>query len=291
MGENGGIFLTVLIFDDMMKLRSVLLPDGNGRAEIKRLMHGGVRPMLAELRMEAILAELEKEQSVSVAHLCQVTGASEATIRRDLNELARRGKLNKVHGGALPIRKEFHGEELNMDEKRQLHAAEKMRVARYAAGLITDNDVVYLDAGSTVMHMIEYIQAAQATFVTNSVECVQRLPLRGLHAYVLGGVLKPGTLAIIGAEAVQCLKQYNFTKAFLGTNGIAVDPGFTTPDPEEAMVKRTAAAHARDTWVLADSSKFGIITAATVMPLDGARIITDRLDDRRYLEYTGIEVV
>ena len=178
-----------------------------------------------------------------------------------------------------------------MDEKRQLHAAEKMRVARYAAGLITDNDVVYLDAGSTVMHMIEYIQAAQATFVTNSVECVQRLPLRGLHAYVLGGVLKPGTLAIIGAEAVQCLKQYNFTKAFLGTNGIAVDPGFTTPDPEEAMVKRTAAAHARDTWVLADSSKFGIITAATVMPLDGARIITDRLDDRRYLEYTGIEVV
>ena len=66
--------------------------------------------MLAELRMEAILAELEKEQGVSVAHLCQMTGASEATIRRDLNELARRGKLNKVHGGALPVREEFRSE-------------------------------------------------------------------------------------------------------------------------------------------------------------------------------------
>lgn len=247
--------------------------------------------MLAELRMESILAELEKEQAVSVAQLCQLTGASEATIRRDLNELARRGKLNKVHGGALPIREEFRGEEPNMDVKRQLRAPEKMRIARYAAGLITNDDVVYLDAGSTVMHMVEYIQAPSATVVTNSIECAQRLPGRGLRAYVLGGVIKPGTLAIVGCEAVEGLKRYNFTKTFLGANGIAVGPGFTTPDPEEAMVKSTAAAHARETWVLADSSKFGTITAASVLPLGGAGIITDRLEDRRYLEYTDIKVV
>ena len=247
--------------------------------------------MLAELRMETILAELEKEQAVSVAQLCQITGASEATIRRDLNELARRGKLNKVHGGALPIREEFRGEEPDMDVKRQLHTPEKMRIARCAAGLITNDDVVYLDAGSTVMHMVEHIQAPKATFVTNSIECAQRLPGRGLHAYVLGGVIKPGTLAIIGCEAVESVKKYNFTKAFLGTNGIAAGPGFTTPDPEEAMVKSTAAAHARETWVLADSSKFGTITAASVLPLDRAGIITDRLEDRRYLEYTDIKVV
>lgn len=247
--------------------------------------------MLAEVRMEAILAELEKEQAVSVAHLCKVTGASEATIRRDLNELARRGKLNKVHGGALPIREEFRSEELNMDAKRQLHTTEKIRIARYAASLIQDDDVVYLDAGSTVMHMVDHIQAVKATFVTNSVECVQSLPRRGLRTYVLGGVLKPGTLAIIGGEAMEGLKKYNFTKAFLGINGIAARPGFTTPDPEEAMVKATAAAHARETWVLADSSKFGAITAASVLPLNQAGIITDRLDDRGYLEYTDIKEV
>ena len=247
--------------------------------------------MLAEVRMETILAELDKEQAVSVAHLCQVTGASEATIRRDLNELARRGKLNKVHGGALPIREEFRGEEPNMDVKRQLHTPEKIRIAKYAAGLITDDDVVYLDAGSTVMHMVDHIQAPNAIFVTNSVECAMRLPRRGLRAYVLGGVIKPGTLAVIGSEAVAGIKKYNFTKTFLGTNGIAVEPGFTTPDPEEAMVKSAAAAHARETWVLADSSKFGTITAASVLPLSGARIVTDLLDDRRYLEYTDIKVV
>ena len=247
--------------------------------------------MLAELRMEAILAELEKEQAVSVAHLCRVTGASEATIRRDLNELARRGKLNKVHGGALPVREEFRAEELDMDTKRQLHTQEKLRIARYAASLIGDDDVVYLDAGSTVMHMADHIQSTRATFVTNSVECAQRLPRRGLRAYVLGGVLKPGTLAIIGGEAMEGLKKYNFTKAFLGVNGIAAGPGFTTPDPEEAMVKAAAAAHARNTWVLADSSKFGAIAAASFLPLDGAGIVTDRLDDRRYLDYTDIKEV
>lgn len=85
--------------------------------------------------------------------------------------------------------------------------AEKIRIARYAAGLITDDDVVYLDAGSTVMLMVEHIQAVNATFVTNSVECVQRLPRRGLKTYVLGGVLKPGTLAIIGREAIAGLKK------------------------------------------------------------------------------------
>lgn len=247
--------------------------------------------MLAELRMKAILAELNQEQSVSVAHLCRVTGASEATIRRDLNELARRGKLNKVHGGALPVRDEFQAGELDMDTKRQLHTPEKLRIARYAAGLITDSDVVYLDAGSTVMHMADHIRAPKATFVTNSVECAQRLPRRGLRAYVLGGVLKPGTLAIIGGEALEGLKRYNFTKAFLGVNGIAAGPGFTTPDPEEAMVKAAAAAHARQTWVLADASKFGAITAASFLPLDGAQIITDRLPDSRYQEYTDIKEV
>lgn len=247
--------------------------------------------MLAELRMDAILAQLEKEQAVSVAQLCQITGASEATIRRDLNELARRGKLNKVHGGALPVREEFRGEEPNMDVKRHLRTPEKIRIAQYAAGLIANDDVVYLDAGSTVMHMVEYIQASGATFVTNSVECAQRLPQRGLRAYVLGGVIKPGTLAIIGCEAMEGLKRYHFTKAFLGTNGIAVGAGFTTPDPEEAMVKSAAAAQARETWVLSDSSKFGTITAASVLPLSEAGIITDRLENRKYLEHTDIKVV
>lgn len=247
--------------------------------------------MLAEQRMETILLELEKEQAVSVAHLCQVTGVSEATIRRDLTELAQRGKLNKVHGGALPVREEFRGEELDMEVKRQLHTPEKKRIAQYAASLIKNSDVVFLDAGSTVMHMVEFIQAPRATFITNSIECAQRLPRRGMKTYILGGVLKPGTLSIVGGGALDDLNRYNFTKAFLGANGIAIAQGFTTPDPEEALVKSLAAARTQEAWVLADASKFGTVTAAAMFPLAAAGIITSRLRDRRFTEHTMVKEV
>ena len=247
--------------------------------------------MLAEQRMETILAQLEQQRAVSVAQLCQVTGASEATIRRDLTMLARQGKLNKVHGGAVVLGEEFHAEELDMETKRQLWIDEKKRIARYAAGLIDDEDVVYLDSGSTVVLMADYVQAQKALYVTNNIECAARLTRRGLRVYVLGGMLKPGTVALVGTESLLSLKRYNFTKAFLGTNGITVSQGFTTPDPEEAAVKAAAAEQARESYVLADASKFGTITAAAMFPLEDARIITDRVPDQRYRDYTSIEEV
>ena len=251
--------------------------------------------LLAEQRMDRILEELSHKESVSVAYLSEVIGVSEATVRRDLTELAQRGKLNKVHGGALPLkepfREEFRGEEPDMELKRQLHTPEKKRIAQYAAGLIQNDDVVFLDAGSTVMHMAEFIRAPRATFVTNSVECLQRLPRLGLRTYVLGGVLKPGTLAIIGGEAMEDLKKYNFTKVFLGANGVSLSQGFTTPDPEEAMVKALAAARSQQAWVLADSSKFDTVTGTVIFPLERAGIITDRLRDTRYLDETMVKEV
>ena len=247
--------------------------------------------LLAEQRMDRILEELSHQESVSVAYLSRVIGVSEATVRRDLTELAQRGKLNKVHGGALPVKETFFSEEPTMEVKRQLHTPEKKRIAQYAAGLIRDDDVVFLDAGSTVMHMADYIRAPRATFVTNSIECLQRLPRLGLRTYVLGGVLKPGTLAIIGGEAMEGLKKYNFTKVFLGTNGISLGQGFTTPDPEAAALKVLAASRAQSVYMLADSSKFGRVTAATILPLEDACIITDRLPDRKYLDCTEVIAV
>lgn len=247
--------------------------------------------MLAEQRTEAILHELNERRAVSVSHLCQVTGASEATIRRDLNTLARQRKLNKVHGGAVLMDEEFHSEEPDVDTKRQLYAEEKKRIGQYAAQLIADDDIVYLDAGTTVMQLAEQLLPSQALFVTNSIECARRLMEQGMRTYVLGGKIKPGTLAIIGAETLRALSGYNFTKAFLGTNGITLSQGFTTPDPEEAAIKALAAERSRSVYILSDSSKFGKITAASMFPLETAQIITDHLPDRRFLEYTEVKEV
>ena len=231
--------------------------------------------MLAEQRAERILKELAWRRAVTVTDLCQATGASEATIRRDLNALAKRGKLSKVHGGAVLMNGEFHGEELDMETKRQLHT----------------EDVVFLDAGTTVLRMAEHLRTSGALFLTNSIECACRLMERNLRTHVLGGALKAGTMALIGSETLEALRRYNFTKAFLGANGITVAQGFTTPDPEEAAVKALAADRAQSVYVLADSSKFGQVTAAVIFPIEAACIITDRLPDPRYRDFTEIREV
>ena len=139
--------------------------------------------MLAEQRAERILQELAQRRAATVTDLCQVTGASEATIRRDLNALARQGKLSKVHGGAVLLGGEFHGEELDMETKRGLFTQEKDRAARYAAGLIGDDDVVFLDAGTTVLRIAGHLRASRALFLTNSIECACRL--MGYTVYII----------------------------------------------------------------------------------------------------------
>ena len=247
--------------------------------------------MLAEQRLRAILQQVSQRQTVSVADLCQLTGASEATIRRDLNTLAAQGKLVKIHGGATSLEEEeFLAREPDLATK-QRYAREKERIARYAASLVGDDDVVYLDTGTTVLHMAEYLKGSSALFVTSSIEFAARLTEHNLHIYVLGGTLKLGTVDIVGAEALGALRRYNFTKVFLGTSGISVSQGFTTPDPEAAALKFLAASKAQTVYMLADSSKFGRVTAATILPLDGARIITDKLPDRKYLDCTDIIAV
>ena len=247
--------------------------------------------MLAEQRAEKILMELARKRAVSVGDLCVMTGASETTIRRDLTALARQGKLSKVHGGAVRMNAEFYGEEPDMETKRQLYTEEKVRIAAAAAGMIQADDSVFLDAGTTVMHMPQYLQNSKALFLTNSVECACRLMERDLRTYMLGGTLKSGTMAIVGAETVESLRRYNFTKAFLGVNGITISQGFTTPDPEEAAVKSLAASRAQAVYVVADSSKFGRVTAAVMFSIRSAVILTDRIPDPAYREYTEVREV
>ena len=247
--------------------------------------------MLAEQRARTILQQVSQRQTVSVTELCQITGASEATIRRDLNALARTGKLVKIHGGATSLEEEeFLAREPDLATK-QRYSREKERIARYAASLVGDDDVVFLDTGTTVLHMADHLKGSNALFVTSSIDFAARLTEHNLHVYVLGGMLRLGTVDIVGAEALDALRRYNFTKVFLGTSGISVTQGFTTPNPEAAALKALAASKAQTVYMLADSSKFGRVTAATILPLEEAQIITDRLPDRKYQDCTEVTTV
>ncbi len=248
--------------------------------------------MLAEKRFAVILEVLAKRRAATVTELAQRLDTSESTVRRDLMILAEQGKLNKVHGGATAVDAMFESTEPTMSAKEQLNLDQKDMIARYAAAQVQPDDVIFLDAGSTTLRMLEYLEPSDGLLiVTNGILHAQRLVNKGFKACILGGMLKTGTEAIVGSGAVQALRHYNFTKAFIGINGITVSQGCTTPDVEEAELKATALRQAYIKYVLADSSKFGRVSAVTVAPINQACIVTDRLPDKSYRKHAVIKEV
>ena len=238
--------------------------------------------MLAEERFAQILALMAEKRTATVQELCEALNASESTIRRDLNELDRLGKVNKVHGGATLPDSQFRADEPTMAAKESLAVAEKRAIANAAAALITAEDFVYLDAGSTTLALARAVSgpALDAAYVTNGVAHARLLAQKGCRVCLPGGLLRPQTEAIIGAAALQSLQQYNFTKAFMGANGVALDAGFTTPDPEEAVVKA---------WFLVDDSKFARVYPAVIAELHGGAILTNRCPNPKYKQYTLVK--
>ena len=240
--------------------------------------------MLAEERFGQILDLLNKQRTATVQELCEALGTSESTIRRDLTELDRLGKLNKVHS-------RFQAEEPTMQAKETLAAAQKRAIAAAAAALIHAEDFVFIDAGSTTLELVRALEgeALQANYVTNGVAHARTLAQKGCRVFLPGGLLRPQTEAIVGAAAVSSLQQYNFTKAFMGANGVALEAGFTTPDPEEATVKATAVHRALESWFLVDDAKFARICPAVIADLHSGAILTNRCPNPKYKQYTLVK--
>ncbi len=247
--------------------------------------------MLTQDRHIKILSLLKEYGSVTVSKLTQELKTSESTIRRDLAFLANAGRLNKVHGGATALNQEFIKIEDNIDSKLTKNIDEKLLIAEYAAKQILDDDFVYIDAGTTTLLMIKYLNNSKATFVTNGIEHAKRLSEIGCKTLVLGGMLKPSTEAIIGLSAASNLQQYAFTKAFIGANGISEKHGYTTPDIEEAALKAVAVEKSFVSYVLADSSKFDKVSAVRIGSLDAACIITDKCTNDKIKKLTVVKEV
>ena len=125
--------------------------------------------------------------------------------------------------------------------------------------------------------------------VTNGIAHARLLAQKSCHVCVPGGLLRPRTEAIIGAAAITALQQFNFTKAFIGANGVALNVGFTTPDPEEAAVKAVAVRRARETWYLVDDSKFGRVYPAVIGEIYSGAILTNRCPDPKYRQLTLVK--
>ena len=247
--------------------------------------------MLTEERRTRIIEIVNEKKAVSVNELVEMLDTSAATIRRDINELNRSRQLVKVFGGATAISTlEINTKEDAVVAKAKKNVEEKDSISRYAAELIQDNDFVYIDSGTTTLAMIDYINNNKAKYITNGVVHAKNLMDKGLQTIMIGGRLKASTEAVVGPDCTEFISKYHFTKAFMGTNGISVTAGFTTPDVDEAMIKTEAIRHAYMSYILADHTKFDQINSVTFARINECCIITDRLQSKEYTNHTVIKV-
>lgn len=233
--------------------------------------------MLTEERLQTIQNMVERRKSASIQELVDELNISESTVRRDLALLHQQGRISKVRGGAMACGSHYSTEDDTVSSRRDRNLEEKQLIARYAASLVRPHDFIYLDAGTTTELIIDYLTERNVVFVTNALTHARKLSQLGYITYIPGGELKATTEAVVGDEAVESLRKYNFTKGFWGTNGVSLASGFSTPDIREAMIKKTSMKNCEECYILCDSSKFSQISCVKFNEIANAVIITTEL--------------
>jgi DeoR family transcriptional regulator, fructose operon transcriptional repressor len=216
------------------------------------------RAPFSSQRRQAIVRVLRASGRVDVAEIAADLGVTGETVRKDLIGLERQGLLRRVHGGAVPI------EHLSFEPDvaaRTEFAEEKRQIARAAFAHLPAQGSVLLDAGSTTARLADIFPADRPlTVFTNALPvALSLLNHPNLTVHTLGGRLRGPTSAEVGPWAERALRDLNVDVAFLGTNGISLDRGLTTPDPAEAETKRLMLS-ARRCILLADHSKVGRVS-------------------------------
>ena len=253
--------------------------------------------MYAEERQQAMARLVGEHGRLSVAAIADRFGVTTETVRRDLSTLERIGLVRRVHGGAVPA-SSLAVIESGLGERDQANTAEKELIAKAALDeLPPSGGTVLIDAGSTTVRFASLLPRDHRLVVlTHAVPIAARLAgLPHIDLHLLPGRVRTTTQAAVGSDTVRALEQLRVDVAFLGTNGITVEHGLSTPDHDEAAAKRAMVHAARRSVCLADSSKIGTETAIRFADLEEIDVVvTDSgtpPDARGALEEVGVEVV
>jgi DeoR/GlpR family transcriptional regulator of sugar metabolism len=248
--------------------------------------------MLTDERRHLILEHLRVKGRVLAADLVEEFEVSPDTVRRDLRELDEAGALRRVHGGALPRRGD--SDPLPVRARRAPEA--KASIARRAAQLVSDGQVIMLDGGTTTLEVARALpDRLQATVVTNSLPIALELVDRpGLDVMAIGGNVRARSHVTVGAATVAALGAVRADILFLGVCGLHPEIGISVEDPEEREGKRAMIAGAAEIVGLADHDKLGTALPFVVAPLaEVTKLVTDAVDEEELAPYRalGIEVL
>lgn len=241
--------------------------------------------MIPYERQQLVLQHLSESDLLKIEDLQELLpDTSVSTLRRDLKELEKQGRVEMLAGGAVRLNAVSH--ELGVMVTGALHAAEKERMAQRALEEVSDGDTVYLDSGTSCTALLRHLIDRDVTIYTaNGSACYITGDMRA-QVIIIGGAYNPRTLSMTGPITEGILKDLYFDKAFLGVNAVSIDRGVTNPSHDEAIKKQLVKENSNRTYILCDSSKFHRVSNVRVFGLDGLSIISEIGDDQlgRYVE-------
>ncbi len=228
-------------------------------------------------RIEDIERYVLDNGSVKLDTLCDIFEISKNTLRRDINEIIKNGTIKKVYGGvASTTQKKL----TPYEERTDKNEIKKLEIALKAAELVEDNDIIYVDSGTTTCHMGLGLKDKKVTVITNNLSFIEgALPYSNIEVVLLPGSLNRETKSFIGIDAERMLEKYNINKAFLATTGITLNNKVTNSSPEESKIKSIAVKNSEKNYVLMDDTKYnsmGLMTYTTLRDID--YIVTNTLD-------------
>lgn len=232
---------------------------------------------------------------VSLDALCERFSASKNTIRRDVAQLLQKGSMEKVYGGVRALRNTAM---VNYADRSARRLPEKERIGALAARRVQSGDVIFLDSGTTTIHVLPHIaQLSGVTVLTNNVQALSRcLAYPQLNAIAFGGQLNPETASFSANFcSLENLRSFNVSKAFMAATGISVEKGATNSSPGELAIKKSVMAQSDECVLLADAEKFGHAALLTYAPLAAFQcVVTDQMPESgicAFLQQNEIQLV
>jgi len=254
--------------------------------------------VFARERQREIARIVEENGRARVTELAARFAVSAVTIRKDLLVLENERRLVRTHGGAIAPR--GGRPELAFDIRERLQRAEKSRMGAAAAARVSDGESIVLDASTSALYVARHLKGREAwhglTVVTNSIRIASELAGHpGVTVLMLGGRVRWEALSVVGPLGDGVFRRVNVQKAFLGAAGFTIEAGLSDAMEEEAQIKRSMVAAAREVYAVVDHTKWGRVASATFCRTDRLTgVFTDDeapADMVATLRETGVEVL
>ncbi|MGE7919509.1 DeoR/GlpR family DNA-binding transcription regulator [Viridibacillus sp. NPDC093762] len=211
--------------------------------------------MLVPERHKKIVQIINDKKNVRVNELSKLFAVTEETIRRDLEKLEAKNKLQRTHGGAVAM-DDSDDDEIPFNDRQVLNRNEKMDVAKVAVSLIDEQDIIFLDASTTALYLAKLLPNMELTVLTNSLLVASELANRSkIQVIMTGGTLSKTSLSLVGPTAIRSIEHFYVDKVFFSCKGFHKDWGISDSNEQQANVKREMIKMSEQVILLLDFSK------------------------------------